>query len=68
DEHVHIVRNTKGMTLTLEVLDTIYRNLLKYPNLTKTYFESLNLVTTAKLITSQALARKESIGCHLRIQ
>jgi L-aspartate oxidase len=68
DEHVHIVRNTDGMTLTLEVLDTIYRNLLKYPNLTKTYFETLNLVTTAKLITSQALARKESIGCHLRIK
>jgi len=68
DEHVHIVRNTQGMTLTLEVLDTIYRNLLKYPNLTKTYYETLNLVTTAKLITSQALARKESIGCHLRIK
>jgi len=68
EEHVHIVRNTDGMTLTSAVIDTIYRNLLKYPNLTKTYFETLNLVTTAKIITAQALARKESLGCHLRIK
>jgi L-aspartate oxidase len=68
EEHVHIVRNTDGLTLTTEVLETIYRNLIKYPNLTKMYFETLNLVTTAKIITAQALARKESLGCHLRIK
>jgi L-aspartate oxidase len=68
EEHVSIVRNTEGLTLTAEVLDTIYQNLIKYPNLTKTYFETLNLATTAKIITAQALARKESIGCHLRIK
>jgi len=68
EEHVHIVRNTEGMTLTAEVLDGIYKDLIKYPNLTKTYYETLNLVTTAKIITAQALARKESIGCHLRIK
>ncbi len=67
EEHVHIVRRTDGMTLTAAVLDTIYRNLLRYPNLTKAYYETLNMVTTAKIITAQALARKESLGCHLRI-
>jgi L-aspartate oxidase len=68
DEHVGIVRNTEGLTLTLDVITKIYEDLLKYPNSTKYYYETLNLATTAKIIASQALARKESIGCHLRIK
>lgn len=68
DEYVGIVRDTTGLTLALEVLTKIYEDLLKYPNTSKYYFETLNLATTAKLITEQALARKESIGCHLRIK
>ena len=67
DEHVGIVRNTEGLKLTLDVLDNIVQNLNKYPNSTKNYYETLNMATTAYLITKQALARKESIGCHLRI-
>ncbi|MDT8336248.1 MAG: L-aspartate oxidase [Candidatus Izemoplasmatales bacterium] len=68
DEHVHIVRNTEGLTLAYEVIKDIVKNLQKYPNLTKNYYETLNLATTAYLITKQALERKESIGCHLRIK
>ncbi|HAQ56904.1 MAG TPA: L-aspartate oxidase [Acholeplasmatales bacterium] len=68
DEHVGIVRNTDGLVLTLQMVDTVLQNLKKYPNLTKNYYETLNLATTSKLITEQALARKESIGCHLRIK
>ena len=68
DEHVSIVRNTEGLSLTLKVLEDIYKNLVKYPNLTKTYYETLNLATTALLITKQALDRKDSLGCHLRIK
>ncbi len=68
DEHVGIVRNTDGLILTLQMVDTVIQNLKKYPNLTKNYYETLNLATTSKLITEQALARKESIGCHLRIK
>jgi L-aspartate oxidase len=68
DDHVGIVRNTEGLKLTIEILNKDYQNLLKYPNYTVSYFETLNLVTTAKIITEQALARKESIGCHLRIK
>lgn len=68
DEHVGIVRNEEGLKLTLKVLTDIYHNLQKYPNLTRSYFETLNIVTTAQMITSQALERKESIGCHLRIE
>jgi len=68
DEHVGIVRNTEGLTLALDVITKIYEDLLRYPNSTKYYYETLNLATTAKVIASQALARKESIGCHLRIK
>lgn len=68
DEHVSIVRNTEGLSLTLKVLEDIYKNLIKYPNLTKTYYETLNLATTAILITKQSLQRKDSLGCHMRIK
>ncbi|MFA5006535.1 MAG: L-aspartate oxidase [Candidatus Izemoplasmatales bacterium] len=68
DEHAGIVRNTDGLTLTLQMVETLIHNLKKYPNLTKAYYETLNLATTAKTIAEQALARKESIGCHLRIK
>jgi len=68
DEHVGIVRRTDGLQFTLHMLDTVIQNLRKYPNLTKYYYETLNLATTAKIITEQALARKDSIGCHLRIK
>jgi L-aspartate oxidase len=67
DEHVGIVRRTDGLQMTKQMLDTVIRNLLKYPNQTKNYYETLNLATTARIITEQALERKESIGCHLRI-
>jgi len=68
DEYVGIVRNTNGLMRAQEVLSKIYEDLLKYPNTSKYYFETLNLATTAKIITEQALARKESVGCHLRIK
>jgi len=67
DEHVSIVRNEQGLSLTKNVLEDIEKNLLKYPNLTKYYYETLNMVQTALLITKSALKRKDSIGCHLRI-
>jgi L-aspartate oxidase len=68
DEHVGIVRNAEGLTLTHDVLRVIRDNLLKYPNDVAAYYETLNLVTTALFITEQALNRKGSIGCHLRIR
>lgn len=68
DEHVGIVRNTNGLELTKTVLTQIYENLTKSPNLTRQYFETLNIVTTALCITESALKREDSIGCHLRIK
>ncbi|MDE5855548.1 MAG: hypothetical protein K2H06_00725, partial [Anaeroplasmataceae bacterium] len=31
------------------------------------YYETINMVTVALLIIDQALARKDSIGCHFRL-
>ncbi len=67
DEYVSIVRNKKGLDLTRKMLKDMENNLIKYPNLTKYYYETLNMVQTALLITDSALKRKESVGCHLRI-
>lgn len=67
DEHVSIVRDEAGLKLTLKTLKKIIVNLKKYPNATKNYYETLNLATTAFLITEQALNREKSIGCHYRI-
>ncbi|MFP4478305.1 MAG: L-aspartate oxidase [Candidatus Izemoplasmatales bacterium] len=67
DEHVSIVREASGLQLTLKVIEKILMNLEKYPNQTKNYYETLNLASTAYLITKQALEREESIGCHYRI-
>lgn len=68
DEHVSIVRNEQGLTLTKNVLTDIENDLSKYPNLTKSYYETLNLAQTALLVTEAALKRKESLGCHSRIE
>jgi len=67
DEHAGIVRTKNGLSLTKTTFDSIYESLLKSPNLTRHYYEALNMVTTALLVTEQALARKESIGCHYRL-
>lgn len=67
DEHVGIVRTTKGLQSTYKILSEIKDNLIKEPNRTRPYYETLNMVTTAMKINEQALNRKESIGCHLRI-
>ncbi len=67
DEFVGIVRTEAGLRQAKEVFATMHANLIKAPNLTRYYYEALNMATTALIITEQALARKESIGCHFRL-
>ncbi len=67
DEHVGIVRSKKGLQLTKKTLDDMYENLVKAPNLTRYYYEALNMVITARMITEQAIAREATIGCHYRL-
>jgi len=68
DEHVGIVRTHQGLELTQKVLKTIMKDLVKSPNLTRQYYETLNIVMTALIITESAIKREDSVGCHLRIE
>lgn len=66
-KYVFVVRDSEGLNLAKSIIDRHYKNLCKYPFTTVDYYRALNIATVAKLITEAALARKESIGCHLRI-
>lgn len=66
-KYVFIVRDEEGLKLALTIINRHYKNLCKHPFTTVDYYRTLNIATVAKLITEAALARKESIGCHLRI-
>ncbi len=65
DEYVGIVRISKNLIKAVEELEDIKKSLLKYPNATKYYYETLNMVLCALEITKAAINRKENIGCHL---
>lgn len=66
-QYVFIVRKGEELELALKIINKHYNNLLRHPFTTVDYYRALNIVTVAKVITEAALARKESIGCHLRI-
>lgn len=67
NKYVFIVRDTEGLQLAQRIINRHYNNLCKYQFTTVDYYRALNVATVAKLITDAAEARKESIGCHLRI-
>ncbi len=67
-QYVFIVRKTDELEMALKVINKHYDNLKKHPFTTVDYYRALNIATVAKEITESALARKESIGCHLRIE
>lgn len=67
DEYVGIVRSKDGLNFAKNEVEKIERNLNKYPNNAKHYYEALNMVQAALLIINSAITRKESIGCHYRI-
>jgi L-aspartate oxidase len=56
--HVGVVRDREGLTEALAVIATLEKNCRSA--------RFLNMLTTAKLITAAALARKESRGGHYR--
>ena len=67
DEYVGIVRSKDGLNFAKKEVEKIEKNLKKFPNNAKHYFEALNMVQTGLLIINSAITRKESIGCHYRI-
>jgi len=67
DEYVGIVRTEQGLLNAKKQVTDLEQNLQRYPNKSKHFYEALNMVQTALIIINSALARKESIGCHYRI-
>jgi L-aspartate oxidase len=67
DEYVGIVRTKEGLSTALKQVEKMEQDLNTYPNNSKYYFEALNMVQTALLIIKAALERKDSIGCHYRL-
>jgi len=67
DEYVGIVRTEKGLLFAKSQIEELLKGLHKYPNQSKYYFEALNMVQTASLIIDSAIERKDSLGCHYRM-
>ncbi len=67
DKYVSIVRTTEGLELAKGIVEKHYKNLKKIDVLSRYYFETLNIVTCALLVINAAIKRKDSIGCHYRI-
>lgn len=67
DKYVGIVRNTEGLNIALKIVTKHLDNLEKLDLLTKEYIEVLNIAKVSKEIILSALERKDSLGCHYRI-
>jgi len=67
DEYVGIVRSKEGLQFAKKIVLDMEKNLNNHSNNSKAYYEALNMVQTALIIINSALKRKESIGCHYRI-
>lgn len=66
-KYVFIVRKEEDLLLAKKLLTKHYQNLKKINVFSRYYYETLNMVMVALLIINDALARKESIGCHFRL-
>ncbi len=67
EEHVGIVRRKHGLEKANKELKGLYDTLIRYPNHTKRYYETLNMLDVSLSIVRDALKRPKSIGCHFRI-
>jgi L-aspartate oxidase len=66
-QNVGIVRSGERLLNTKNILSNHLNNIKKLNITTKEYFITLNMVQVALLIVEGAINRKESIGCHFRI-
>lgn len=66
-KYVFIVRKEEDLLLAKKLLNRHYENLKKINVFSRYYYETLNMVMVALLIIDGALDRKESIGCHFRL-
>ena len=67
DKYVQIVRSEEGLKLAKKIIENHYLNLKKINVMSRYYFETLNMATVALIIIDAAIERKESVGCHYRL-
>lgn len=67
EKYVGIVRSSEGLALAKKIISKHYNNLSKSVVHSHYYYETLNMATTSLLIIDAAINRKESLGCHYRI-
>ena len=67
DKYVSIVRTEEGLDIAKKIIERHYKNLKKINVLSRYYFETLNMATVALIVINAAIKRKESIGCHYRV-
>lgn len=63
-KYAGIIRSKEGLHNCYQMLSEIENTLQKKKCLNKEFMECFNMVSTAKLITRQAMRRRESIGAH----
>ena len=66
-KYVFIVRKAEGLNEAKKIIQGHLDNLLKIQVFSRYYYETLNMCQTAILIINAAIARKESLGCHFRL-
>ncbi len=67
ERNVGIIRREKNLLFAEERISQILADLNKNHIICKAYYEVLNMATVALLIIKASLNRKESVGCHYRI-
>ncbi len=66
-KYVGIIRKKDELNMALNIVQKHYDNLVANYQATKSYYEALNIATTALLLIEGAIKREQSIGCHFRI-
>lgn len=67
DKYVSIVRTPEGLEIARSIIEKHYQNLMKIHVMSRYYYETLNMATCALLIIQAAIARRDSVGSHYRI-
>jgi len=68
ERNVGIVRKEKSLLFAKEAIFNILEGLKNDQIICKAYYEVFNMATVALIIINSALNRKESVGCHYRIE
>ena len=55
------------LEIAKKIVESHYNNLKKINVMSRYYFETLNMATCAMIVINAAIERKESIGCHYRV-